>query len=282
MVARMPRLLLYSALLALMAVVATYVVMAPPCAFGQAACPVASDATFTNNIGLQGNTAFTTTFSAAPTADRTLTFPDSTDTMVGRATTDTLTNKTFDANGTGNSLSNVDVADLANGTATSGQVLTSNGAGVAPAFQTAPTPCTSRIVVVKSAIETVNNSATLQNDDELLFAVGANETWVFNLYLLSTSGSTPAFRFAWTVPTSTVLNGSTFGSINGQLTQLRFDAGSVRTMTVASPEALWHFKGVVQSGGTTGNVQFQWAQQTADASDSQVNEGSTLIACQVT
>tara|TARA_Y100000310_G_scaffold40670_1_gene38135 strand:- start:2277 stop:4265 length:1989 start_codon:yes stop_codon:yes gene_type:complete len=71
------------------------------------------------------------------------------------AATATLTNKTFDANGTGNSLSNVDVADLANGTdgelitwdanaapatvaaGTSGQVLTSNGAGAAPTFQAA-------------------------------------------------------------------------------------------------------------------------------------------------
>lgn len=70
------------------------------------------------------------------------------------AATATLTNKTFDANGTGNSLSNVDVADLANGTdgelitwdanaapaavavGTAGQVLTSNGVGAAPTFQT--------------------------------------------------------------------------------------------------------------------------------------------------
>lgn len=67
----------------------------------------------------------------------------------------TLTNKTFDANGTGNSITNIDVADLANGTdgelitwsstgtpttvavGTSGQVLTSNGTGAAPTFQDA-------------------------------------------------------------------------------------------------------------------------------------------------
>lgn len=72
---------------------------------------------------------------------------------IGAATTDTLTNKTFDANGTGNSLSNVDVADLANGTdgelitwdaagapatvaaGTATHVLTSNGPGAAPTFQ---------------------------------------------------------------------------------------------------------------------------------------------------
>ena len=75
-------------------------------------------------------------------------------TYITSSSTDTLTNKTFDTNGTGNSLSNVDVADLANGTdgelitwnatgvpatvavGTSGQVLTSNGAGTVPTFQT--------------------------------------------------------------------------------------------------------------------------------------------------
>lgn len=71
------------------------------------------------------------------------------------SSTTTFTNKTFNANGTGNSISNIDVADLANGTdgqlitwdangapatvatGTSGQVLTSNGVGAAPTFQAA-------------------------------------------------------------------------------------------------------------------------------------------------
>lgn len=77
--------------------------------------------------------------------------------IVTPSSTDTFTNKTFDANGTGNSISNIDVADLADGTdgelitwdasgnpatvptGTSGQVLTSNGAGAAPTFQNAAT-----------------------------------------------------------------------------------------------------------------------------------------------
>ena len=100
---------------------------------------------------------------------RTLTVPDASDTIVGKATTDTFTNKTFDANGTGNSLSNVDVADLANGTdgqlitwgadaapttvatGTSGQVLTSAGAGAPPTFAT-PTAYASNGFVIAMAV----------------------------------------------------------------------------------------------------------------------------------
>ena len=53
---------------------------------------------FTSTIVMEGSTAndFELTLSAGdPTADRTLTFPDATDTLVGRATTDTLTNKSI-------------------------------------------------------------------------------------------------------------------------------------------------------------------------------------------
>jgi len=80
-------------------------------------------------------------------------FEDFSDSIVTAISTEILTNKTFDANATGNSLSNVDIADLANGTdgelitwdsagapttvtvGTTGQILTSNGAGAAPTFQ---------------------------------------------------------------------------------------------------------------------------------------------------
>lgn len=115
-----------------------------------------TDATKTLSVELGGATsAKKMTLTSSQTDNRTITLPDATDTLVGKATTDTFTNKTYDANGTGNALSNVDIADLADGTdgelitwdangapaavavGTATHVLTSNGTGAAPTFQAA-------------------------------------------------------------------------------------------------------------------------------------------------
>lgn len=64
------------------------------------------------------------TLAWTPTTTRTVTLPDATDTLVGKATTDTFTNKTFSVDATGNVLTSA--------TAASGDILYHNGTKYVP------------------------------------------------------------------------------------------------------------------------------------------------------
>lgn len=65
----------------------------------------------TNQITLDSD-GNVTTLTTAATGAVTLTLPDATDTVVGKATTDVFTNKTLDADGTGNVITNIGYPEL--------------------------------------------------------------------------------------------------------------------------------------------------------------------------
>lgn len=78
-------------------------------------CIFGANGALTKTLGLDlsGATADKKMTVASPHTDnRTLTLPDATDTLVGKATSDTLTNKTIDADGTGNVISNINGDEL--------------------------------------------------------------------------------------------------------------------------------------------------------------------------
>ena len=68
-----------------------------------------------DSLDIDGNADITGTLNTHTIPGGTGTFALTSDLTFTASSTDTLTNKTFDANGTGNSLSNVEVADLASG-----------------------------------------------------------------------------------------------------------------------------------------------------------------------
>jgi uncharacterized membrane protein len=167
-------------------------------------------------------------------------------------------------------------AALAKGTAL--QVLRMNSGATAPEWTAGESAVE---IVYKSAGETVNNSITLQNDDDLLFAVGANEKWHFFLYLIYTSSAVADFKFAFTVPATGALQRITAGLVGaltgetGVLTEQ--DGTAVLTLAGAGAYRVllaWYR----YSGGNAGNIQLQWAQDTQEVSDTIVSNGSHIIA----
>jgi hypothetical protein len=133
-----------------------------------------------------------------------------------------------------------------------------------------------RKVIYKSADETVNNSSTLQNDDHLSFAIGANEAWSFTLFLKIESGGIPDFKYYFTKPSGTfqmfpsyAFSGHGDGTTteSAAIVQTLFGDINIETAT-----------GVVEAGGTGGTFQLQWAQNKAHESDTKLLQGSYIIA----
>ena len=137
------------------------------------------------------------------------------------------------------------------------------------------------VIVVKSANETVNNSAVLQDDNHLVFAMAANTNYFFELNLLITGlSNTPDCKIGWTVPAACTMLWGTTGpassgsNLNGwqiQSTGTTVVAISTESTTVAfglSAVTSGHtFWGIVRNGANAGNLQLQWAQNTQTAED---------------
>jgi hypothetical protein len=128
--------------------------------------------------------------------------------------------------------------------------------------------------VYKSADETVNNSGVMQNDDHLLFSIGANEVWAYEMLLLLNSGETPDFKFDFTYPSGTVIRyvtqTSTTSVVEGNATfTISGTTGNDRYV---------NSRGVITASSTAGTINLRWAQFSADPTDTKVLAGSHIIA----
>lgn len=132
-------------------------------------------------------------------------------------------------------------------------------------------------IVRKTADETVNNNNTLQDDDALLFAIGASEIWSFQMYVRTNWKAASDFKFTITVP-----SGAT-GGFNAQNSSMNttneFAFASSQALASTSDQTTTvRLMGVVVNSTNAGNVTFQWSQDTAVAEDTKVLANSYIIA----
>lgn len=134
--------------------------------------------------------------------------------------------------------------------------------------------------VVKSANESVTSSTTLQNDDELLAALVANARYYISGLLIANhpSGATPGLKMGFTWPTGATANiwfgrTLTLGANQFFVTT----SGGSNTFPGAAADETILIGGYIVTGGTAGNLQFQFAQGTSSGSAVTVKAGSSLL-----
>lgn len=129
----------------------------------------------------------------------------------------------------------------------------------------------------KTGDETVNNSATLQDDDQLFLPVVAGAVYEMRLRAYFVSPPTPDIKFGWGYPAGTkmwwtAIDAQT-GTTLGKLTET--DVAAV--VTIGPTWQTQTFEGAVIVGGTSGTLNFRWAQNGANPSNTIVHEGSMLM-----
>lgn len=136
------------------------------------------------------------------------------------------------------------------------------------------------IKVPKLANETVNNSAVLQDDDELFFPVAASTDYEFEFDFFFSSGATPDFQFQVTGPAAPTIIYIATRVIRPDVTdyfniQTTF---SVTDFINYASGTVGHVKitGLLHNGVNAGTVRLQWAQFNATATNTIVRKGGTV------
>lgn len=134
------------------------------------------------------------------------------------------------------------------------------------------------LAVVKAADESRNTTTTLANDSELVLAVEASVTYMFESVIFQNSAATPDYKGQWSVPAGTTGRFQCTGySLAGTLGI--FDNATITTtQTIAGAGAAQPhlMTGYITTSTTPGNLRWTWAQNTSNGSNSTTLAGSYI------
>lgn len=136
----------------------------------------------------------------------------------------------------------------------------------------------------KTSDQTVNNNATFQNDNALFVSVAANAVYDCHLHFIFNSGATPSLKTQFTAPVGATMTNWTFLLPNGSgvaVESIASPAAGVAGITCNGTDLPGEYLGLLVMGANAGTFQLQWAQNTANASNTILRAGSFLSMRQV-
>jgi hypothetical protein len=196
-------------------------------------------------------------------------------------TDDGMGHVTVDATGGGSDGSDHDILDHADANTTpspsTDDVLTWDGSEwIAAAPSGGSNPWTE---ITKTADEDVTSSITIQDDNELTFAVTANSVYVVEMYLIyaNTGGAVPDFKYKLAVPAGTTGLLHHYGLTTGNSAlNLVTDLTSTNAVGAGTDRRMVHTVASIFTAGTSGNVTLQWAQAQSDITPTRLYANSRL------
>lgn len=138
------------------------------------------------------------------------------------------------------------------------------------------------LTIIKSSDETVTNSTTLQDDDELTFATGANQTWIVDYVVQGSVDAAPDIQLAVTAPSGSTCRVNMADNQSFTNTQDNIGCGVAMIASGNGTSDLYYIKGVITTGGTAGNITLQWTQNSTSPNAVTILTGSYMTAYNMT
>lgn len=138
---------------------------------------------------------------------------------------------------------------------------------------------------VKSANQVISSQTSFVNDADMRFAVAANSLYEFHVHMKYASPTGADWKSSLTVPAGASaefqrvgLNAS--GAVSAGFNQLDTDVVTSQGQGAGTPQCA-DFFGWCATGGTAGNLIFQWAQNTSNAGNTTLYKNSYLTGRRV-
>jgi hypothetical protein len=131
---------------------------------------------------------------------------------------------------------------------------------------------------LKVGDQTVNNSATLVNDANLAVSLAASAAYGIELHLVYNSNASANFKANWSLPAGATFVRQQYLAAAGAATQHSTSTlATVSGYTGTGADAALDIWAYVTTSTTAGTLQLQWAQASANVSDTIVRDGAFLI-----